>query len=98
MISCSHPTASLVPLSVYVKELEDLYGPGYLSDTFVADVRQCKWAFMIVDPFDRSYNPGKLIQANTPLAERTREIMEATLECLEREGRLLLQMPDEEEY
>jgi hypothetical protein len=55
-----------------VKELEDLYGLGYLKDTFVADVRDRKWAFMIVDPFDRSYNPGKLIQANTPYAERTR--------------------------
>jgi hypothetical protein len=72
VISCSHPTASLIPLDVYVKELEDLYGLGYLKDTFVADVRDRKWAFMIVDPFDRSYNPGKLIQANTPNAERTR--------------------------
>ena len=98
MISCSHPTSSLIPLSDYVKDLEDLYGPGYLTDTFVADVRHSKWAFMIVDPFDRSYNPGKLIQAGTPLAERTREIMESTLEGMEREGRLRLQMDDEEEY
>ena len=47
---------------------------------------------MIVDPFDKSYNPGKLVHAGTPYAYSIKKGMERTLYCLEKEGKLLLEM------
>jgi hypothetical protein len=58
---------------------ERFVGYDYLNDTFISDVRDRKWAFMIVDPFDKSYNPAKLIHANTLYADMVKEAMEKTL-------------------
>lgn len=47
---------------------------------------------MLVDPFDRTYNPAKLIQTHSNLEDRVYSAMSGTLDCLCDEGELLLEM------
>jgi len=93
VISASHVGTSLYPYHSYLKELEHSYHSyAFLRETFIEDVRSKKWAFLLVDPFDRTYNPAKLIQSHTTLEDRVYSAMCGTLDCLCDEGELLLDM------
>lgn len=99
VISASHPTCSLVPLTSYVEELTRSYGDiDFLAKTFVNDVATRKWAYVIVDPFDRTYNPARLVVSLTHQEEFVYEAMLSTLDFLVEEGELQLEMTDEDFY
>ena len=57
-----------------------------------------KWAFVIVDPFDRTYNPARLVLSLTHQEEFVYEAMLSTLDFLVEEGELQLEMTDEDFY
>jgi hypothetical protein len=92
VITSSH-AQSFYHYSSYVLELEQQYKDcAFIRQTFVEDVRSKKWSYFLVDPFDRTYNPAKLIQSHSNLEDRVYSAMSGTLECLCDEGELLLEM------
>lgn len=97
VITASHPTLSLLPISNYLEELQQIFGKVvFLKDTFIKDVRERKWAYLVVDPFDKTYNPAKLVLSHSYQEEFVFEAMASTLDCLVEEGQLLLEMTDED--
>jgi hypothetical protein len=57
-----------------------------------------KWAYVIVDPFDKTYNPARLVLSLSHQEEFVHEAMLATLDCLVEDGEFLLEMTEEDFY
>lgn len=96
VISASHLGNSLVPLTSYVEELQHSFGSiSFLQKTFITDVKTYKWAYVIVDPFDRTYNPARLILSHSQQEGFVYEAMLSTLDYLVEDGEFLLEMTDE---
>lgn len=96
VITSSHPTVSLLPLSQYLEELKKEFGKiNFLKDTFIKDVSNRKWSFMLVDPFDKTYNPAKLVPSHSSLEDRVFRAMEESLDYLIQHGELMLEMEDD---
>ena len=54
------------------------------------------YTFMIVDPFDRTYNPARNIKRDTDIETNFYEEMEYALNCLIEEGRIPRSPPEPE--
>lgn len=71
-------------------EIEKLYhSDPSLMNSLIDDIDN--WTFMIVDPFDRTYNPAKIIKRDSFIERSLFGAMEATLNQLNTEGTLLLE-------
>ncbi len=87
MISISHPDGSLISKDKYITELEETFtGNDYILTTVVEDVMN--WAFTVVDPFDRTYNPARSVKRDTPLENQYFNSMTATMRQLTEKGSL----------
>lgn len=63
VVSISHKN-SFVQKFEYINELKRSFKDSPYYKKSMPDGIKYKWKFMLVDPFDRTYNPGKTIRSN----------------------------------
>jgi hypothetical protein len=91
VISTAHRDATFLPHSTYLSELHTRYRSiPFILDGFLRDVAERKWSFLLVDPFDRTYNPAKLVVAGSPLEDQIFGALCDTLDALVEEAYLIL--------
>jgi hypothetical protein len=60
VLSPCHPDGPLILFDDYLKDLKEYFKQEpFFKNGFLQDIIDGKWTLIVVDPFDRTYNPAK---------------------------------------